>query len=166
MKQTHAKGRGAGKTTGKRAHRKATSNDPLSTSDTAGAGTPQSKGATRTARNSTARVTSGSKTSGATRKRAGGPQSKSALSPKATITEIHKETGCTLDLVTRVFRSLGRIAAQQLGSAGAGMFTIPEVGLRVWRLPKPGAESQFVLMGVPLKRLIEATGTVRTSLPA
>lgn len=165
MKQTHAKGRGAGKATGRRAHRK-TTNNAESASDT-GAGTPQSKAAMTRTRNSAARVTSGSKPIRGAAKRAGGPQSKTAaLSPKATINAIHRETGCTLDLVTKVFRSLGRIAAAQLGSAGAGMFTIPEVGLRIWRLRKPGAESQFVLMGVPLKRLIEATGTVRTPLPA
>ena len=166
MKETHAKGRRAGKTTGgKRAHRKVT-NNPESTSATgAEAGGPQTKGAT--ARITAKRVSSGTKTSSAKGARRGGPQTKSAtMSPKAIVNAIHRETGHTLAAVTEVFRSLGRLASQQLGASGAGMFTIPEVGLRIWRLPKPGAESQFVLMGVPLKRLMEATGTGRTPLPA
>ena len=79
---------------------------------------------------------------------------------------IHRETGGTIELVTEVCRALGRKAAQHLGPNGLGIFTFPETGWRVKRLPKPGAEGEFYLMGVPLKRLMEATGTGRTPLPA
>lgn len=161
MKQTNAKGRQPG-----RKARKAPNNDAGSSKSDTGAGAPQTKGA-RTRKSSTATVRSASKTSRATR-RAGGPQTKSAvLSPKAAITAIHRETGATLAVVTEVFRSLSRIAAEHLGPNGAGMFTIPEVGMRIWRIAKPGAKRQFAyLTGVPLKRLMEATGTGRMPLPA
>jgi hypothetical protein len=100
------------------------------------------------------------------------PQTKPALTPKQTIHQIYLQTRVAQIDVVKVFRSLFEIASKQLKSAG--MFTVPELGYRVWREPIPQtgraagfpadaeAREKFALRGVPLKRLLVSTGAVRS----
>lgn len=145
-------------------------------SETGKAGRPQTTTAKRTAAKPA--VTSGSRLVQKRASRSPKPQTKRAMTPKETVHHLYEQTKVTQTDVINVCRALAETAGQQLRKWG--MFTFPEIGIRVWREPMPqtgraagraadaeageirGGETQYVLRAVPLKRLLVATGAARS----
>jgi hypothetical protein len=99
------------------------------------------------------------------------------MTPKETIHHLYERTKVAQTDVINVCRALAETAGQQLKKWG--MFTFPEIGIRVRREPMPqtgraagrnaeageigGGEIQYVLRAVPLKRLRAAAAAEAAS---
>lgn len=126
------------------------------------AGGPQTK--RTSAKEKPPAVTSGSRPTDR-RARGNTPQTKPAMTPKQTISYIAKQTKVAQTDVTNVFRTALDICGRELITAG--MFTFPEIGLRVKRQPVPQtgrAREGFVLTAVPLSRLLAFSRAKRAVL--
>lgn len=134
------------------------------------AGKPQTMTNRATAEENPPAVTSGSRSTHRRTRGSPSPQTLHAMTPKQTIQRIYEKTKVAQTDVTSVCRALFEIAGEQV--IACGMFTLPELGIRLKRHPMPQTgrvaeggdvrEEEFVLTTVPLKRLLVSTRAVRS----